>query len=983
MHGIFDVAVDYYDGIDAIENAWKEGTLPDPLLTVSQWSEAHRVLSAKTASEPGRWRNSRTPYLVDIMDCLSVSSPEQRVAFMKGSQVGGPLCVTTPIPTVDGWKTMAELRVGDWLFAEDGKPCRVMGVSPVMVGAACYEITFDDGESVVCDSDHRWVVWVCQSKKQDIQETITTQEMFDSKLTFLQGGSKRYHFAVDVCQSVSLPKRDLLIHPYVLGVWLGDGSSQMNHISVNKSDAEVDFHCSSFMKALEYLDVLDNKHIPSDYLRASIDQRFALLQGLMDSDGDITKQGYCSFSNTNTRLIEGVKELAKSLGYKVGVQYKAPITKAYPNGNSYTSQPCWRLSWTAYREQPVFRLTRKLKRMRSVHDGQLTRSKRRKIVSIEQVASRPVRCIEVNSPSHLYLCGKGWIPTHNTEAGVNWTGYVVHHSPGPMLSVAPTVDMAKRNSRQRIDPLIEDVPAIRERIAPARSRDSSNTVLSKEFNGGVLVMTGANSAVGLRSMPARYLFLDEVDGYPGDVDGEGDPILLAERRSATFSRRRKIFLVSTPTLKSTSRILREFLQSDQRYYFVPCPHCGHKQRLVFSRFKWPKGNPDSVEYICESCERGIAEHHKTKMLAEGEWIATAEGDGITVGFHLSSLYSPLGWFSWADAVRMYEQALKHPELMKGFINTVLGEAYEEEFEAPDWTRLYERREDYPMGVVPENGLFLTAGVDVQKDRIECEVVAWCRNRESFSVEYFILQGNTAEQTVWNKLEKVLNTDFPHARGGTLPIRVMSVDSGYNTQTVYSWVKKFPQAVWGGAGARASQPRTVVAIKGRDKETALISSVSNVDIAGKRSRLKLWNLGVPVAKAELYGWLKLPKPTDEQFAKGEGYPAGYCHFPQYGEEFFKQITAERRVIRIKNGFPKAVWEKDAGQNNEALDCRVYNRAAAMIYGLDRFRELHWLRLEKAIDAMAGQYQKNHSHSVQSPKINPLQGLQTMQSDDPFL
>ncbi|WNO10534.1 phage terminase large subunit family protein [Teredinibacter sp. KSP-S5-2] len=660
MHGIFDVAVDYYDGIDSIENAWKEGTLPDPLLTVSEWADEYRILSPKSAAESGRWRNARTPYLTEIMDCLSTSSPVMRVAFMKGSQIGG------------------------------------------------------------------------------------------------------------------------------------------------------------------------------------------------------------------------------------------------------------------------------------------------------------------------------------TEAGINFLGYAIHHAPAPIMFVSPTVDMAKRASRQRIDPLIDDVPEIKARIAPARTRDASNTVMSKDFPGGVLVMSGANSAVSLRAMPAKYLLLDETDGYPVDLDGEGDPILLAERRSATFSRRRKIFLVSTPTLKSTSRILREFLQSDQRYYFVPCPHCGHKQRLVFSRFKWPKGNPDGVECICESCERGIAEYHKTKMLAEGEWIATAEGDGITVGFHLSSLYSPLGWFSWADAVRMYEQALKHPELMKGFINTVLGEAYEEEFEAPDWTRLYERREDYPMGVVPEKGLFLTAGVDVQKDRIECEVVAWCRNRESFSVEYFILQGNTAEQTVWNKLEKVLNTDFPHARGGTLPIRVMSVDSGYNTQTVYSWVKKFPQAVWGGAGARASQPRTVVAIKGRDKETALISSVSNVDIAGKRSRLKLWNLGVPVAKAELYGWLKLPKPTDEQFAKGEGFPAGYCHFPQYGEEIFKQITAERRVIRIKNGFPKAIWEKDAGQNNEVLDCRVYNRAAAMIYGLDRFRELHWLRLEKAIDAMAGQYQKNHSHSAQSPKINPLQGLQTTQSsDDPFL
>ncbi|HYN40076.1 MAG TPA: phage terminase large subunit family protein, partial [Rhodospirillales bacterium] len=156
----------------------------------------------------------------------------------------------------------------------------------------------------------------------------------------------------------------------------------------------------------------------------------------------------------------------------------------------------------------------------------------------------------------------------STEAGNNWIGYVVHHAPGPMLAVQPTVSLAKIFSQQRVAPLTEDTPAVRARVAPARSRDSGNTVLSKEFPGGILVMTGANSAVGLRSMPVRYLFLDEVDAYPASADDEGDPVALAEARTRTFTWRRKVFLVSTPTIKGLSRIERQYEASDQRRYFV-------------------------------------------------------------------------------------------------------------------------------------------------------------------------------------------------------------------------------------------------------------------------------------------------------------------------------------------------------------------------------------------------------------------------------
>ncbi|MEO1000183.1 MAG: terminase gpA endonuclease subunit, partial [Pseudomonadota bacterium] len=288
-----------------------------------------------------------------------------------------------------------------------------------------------------------------------------------------------------------------------------------------------------------------------------------------------------------------------------------------------------------------------------------------------------------------------------TEAGNNWIGFVIHQAPGPMLAVQPTVELAKRNSRQRIDPLIDESPDLRERVKPARSRDAGNTMLSKEFAGGILIMTGANSAVGLRSTPARYIFLDEVDAYPASADEEGDPVTLAEARSLTFAHRRKVFLVSTPTIRGLSRIEREFEASDQRRYFVPCPHCDAMQWLKFERLRWEKGRPETAEYLCEGCERPIAEHHKTRMLEHGEWRATATAaDPATVGYHLSALYSPVGWLSWQRIARAHEAARGSDEAMRAFRNTILGETWMETGEAPDWQRLADRREAWAPGTVP-------------------------------------------------------------------------------------------------------------------------------------------------------------------------------------------------------------------------------------------------------------------------------------------
>ncbi|MFC7706094.1 phage terminase large subunit family protein [Plastorhodobacter daqingensis] len=526
-----------------------------------------------------------------------------------------------------------------------------------------------------------------------------------------------------------------------------------------------------------------------------------------------------------------------------------------------------------------------------------------------------------------------------TEAGNNWIGFVIHQAPGPMLAVQPTVELAKRNSRQRIDPLIDESPELRERVKPARSRDAGNTMLSKEFAGGILIMTGANSAVGLRSTPARYIFLDEVDAYPASADEEGDPVTLAEARSLTFAHRRKVFLVSTPTIRGLSRIEREFEASDQRRYFVPCPHCDAMQWLRFERLRWEKGRPETAEYLCEGCDAAIAEHHKTRMLERGEWRATATAtDPATVGYHLSALYSPVGWLSWQRIARAHEAARGSDEAMRAFRNTILGETWMETGEAPDWQRLADRREAWSPGTVPERGLFLTAGADVQKDRIEVDVWAWGRGLESWLVDHLVLEGGPGDPACWQQLTDLLGRTWTHASGQLLSLARLAIDTGYETSAVYAWSRQVGFA----------QVAPVKGVEGFTR-TSPVTGPTYVDatVAGKRLRrgARLWTVATSTFKAETYRFLRQDRPTREEQAVGALCPPGTIHLPDWADgEWVKQLTAEQLVtVKGKRGFTRLEWQK-LRERNEALDTRVYARAAAWILGADRWPEARWADLE---------------------------------------
>lgn len=535
-----------------------------------------------------------------------------------------------------------------------------------------------------------------------------------------------------------------------------------------------------------------------------------------------------------------------------------------------------------------------------------------------------------------------------SESGANWIGYIIDHAPGPMLAVQPTVDLAKRFSKQRLEPLVDESPRIREKVKPPRERDSGNTILQKDFPGGTLVLTGANSAVGLRSLPARYLFLDEVSAYPGDVDGEGDPVLLAMARTRTFSRR-KVFLVSTPTITGRCRIESAFEDTDRRFFHVPCPSCGFYQPLIWQQVRWPKDEPTKAYYECQECRAEISEHHKTEMLARGRWIAENPGHrgGKVAGFHLSGLYSPLGWYSWADAATDWLRAQKNPQHLRVFINTVLGETYVERGQAPDWKRLYDRRAHYQVNTVPMGALFLTAGIDVQKDRIAVEIVAWGREKRSWSIDYRQIPGDTTDtgpDGPWARVSQLLDEQFDHECGKQMPLRMTAIDAGYNTQVVYDFVRRF-------------SINRVIATRGFENLATLVGTpkIVDIDLKGKKRPrgAKYWPIGSNNLKAELYAWLGLEKPTDEE-RREHGTPPGYCEFPEYGEQYFQELTAEEIQVKKVRGYSRPMWVKTKDQN-EALDCRVMARACTLVLGMDRWTDDQWRQLEQnyqPIDSVTG-------------------------------
>jgi len=530
-----------------------------------------------------------------------------------------------------------------------------------------------------------------------------------------------------------------------------------------------------------------------------------------------------------------------------------------------------------------------------------------------------------------------------TQIGLNWIGSIIDNAPGGILLVSPTDSNAKRNSKIRIEPMIKSTRALRRKIRSAKIREGGNTVLQKDFPGGFLVMIGSNSTSDAKSLPCRYICFDEIDEYVENLDGQGSILDLGELRTMTF-RNAKIFLNSTPTIEGRSNIEREFKDTDQNYYFVPCPCCKHKQKLEFEQLRWNEGNYQEVYYECIECGHHMVESDKTWMLDDeraedpAEWRVTCAHNVSSekIGFHINALYSP--WFKWWQICEKYDKAQNNEPRMIAFNNGILGKCHKHTGEQPDYNILFAKRVNtYSPNKPPEDVCFITVGADVQKDRIEAEIVGWGKGKRSWSIDYRILVGETNQLDVFNKLAELVHETWTRADGLVLPVKMLFIDSGHNQSYVYDFCRRFDLS-------------RVVPVKGGPPNQGVIIAqprlVDYMQDGKKVGDVRSWNVAVSMLKSEFYGWLKLnPDQTDP--AKPI-YPPGYCFFPMDGRysdiNHFKGICSEQLEAKTERGIVKYTWVKKY-PFNEPLDCRNYARAAASLLGVDRFEDHHY-------DAMAG-------------------------------
>ena len=519
-----------------------------------------------------------------------------------------------------------------------------------------------------------------------------------------------------------------------------------------------------------------------------------------------------------------------------------------------------------------------------------------------------------------------------TEIINNVLGYHIDQDPCPVMVVMPTIDIGRAYSKDRLDPMIRDTEPLAEKVAKDGSRKKDNTVLHKSFPGGHVTISGANSPASLSSRPIRIVLCDEVDRYPYSAGEEGDPETLAFKRTQTFFNKKRID-TSTPTVKGLSRIEQRFKAGDMRRYFVPCHECEHVQDLKWPqlKFKDSEGNRIEPVYECESCGAHWTELQKRKNVARAEdikgggWQPTnfdKEGNPAWNPGHASftiwEIYSP--WSTMDEIVAAFYDSKTNPLKLQTFVNTVLAESWEETGETLSSNKLFNRREKY-RAEVPAEGLVLIAGVDIQKNRIEGEVVAFGRGEECWGIEYFRLMGDTEGDDVWLDLSEKLEQTYTHESGNIMKIAATGIDSGHRTVTVYKFAMQRSQ-------------RRVWAMKGRGGEgVPIVGPPTKQKTTVPNHPVDLYSVGTDQGKSSIYARLKLNHAGP-----------GYCHFHQeYTETFFEGLTAEKALTVYSKGFPRIVWKKPPGIANEPLDIRVYQYAALMILNPV------WTALEKRLES----------------------------------
>lgn len=523
-----------------------------------------------------------------------------------------------------------------------------------------------------------------------------------------------------------------------------------------------------------------------------------------------------------------------------------------------------------------------------------------------------------------------------TEVGINFLGYVIDHAPGPLMYVLPTLDIARKFSDQRLQPMIDLMPCLSKAIGPRRSRDSGNTTLTKKFPAGFAVLSGANSAASLASMPVKYLILDELSKYPRDLDAQGSAQVQAERRTSSFTTRKKILRISSPTIVDACAITEEYERGSQGTYHVPCPHCRQTQPLL------PDQLTDEGQFVCLHCGQLIDEKHKTWMLAEAGYSADGLAHWVhqhperaVRSYHLWAAYAATGLgYTWLEIAEMRMEARKDADKEVTFANTILGLAYEGASQRVEATEVEQRAEPWQRRTIPRGCLMLTASVDVQANRFSIAIWGWGRNETARPIDWIELPGDPTRKEDWAVVDEYLAQPLVNSCGVPMRPLLTAVDSGNWTKEVYDYV-------------RARQQQGFIAVKGsRMQGDPLIARPRKKESTARgtadRRGVRLWHVGVTTAKTTLMQRLLKDGEIADHERRRFRFPG------DLPTEFYEQLTAERFDLTAMR------WVKAKSARNEVLDLLVYAYAAACspMVRLHTMREADWAALEARIEPVIG-------------------------------
>jgi phage terminase large subunit GpA-like protein len=567
-----------------------------------------------------------------------------------------------------------------------------------------------------------------------------------------------------------------------------------------------------------------------------------------------------------------------------------------------------------------------------------------------------MQCLSDNHPcKRVVLMGASQML--KTQVGLNWCMASIHQSPANFLWILPTGKLAKRTST-RIAKTIAAVPELTVRVAAPRSRDAVNTLETKEFIGGSLFIVTAGAAANLSEVSARRVLFDEVDRAESNVNGEGDPVALAEARQTTFQNNRKSYYPSSPTIEGESIIEKLYQRGTQHVALADCIHCGHPQPLEYERLELSDDGITAM-YPCIECGAYMMETDKNKMFSRGAWSDGVPGDGETESFTINALFLPYGWLPWTALITEYNKAKTtldegSEESMIVFYNTRLAKCWARSKESTRYDALMARVEDYRLGTVPMGGVILTAAFDTQDYRLEFKVVAWGEGMECWIVDYQVIHQNPSEPSTWDRADELLKGRYRHASGAMMTISAAFVDSGgHHTQAVYDFTS-------------SRKHRHIYAIKGHSRpDRPILSSkptIVDINYRGQiqKNGAQLWFCGPDTAKDYLQArWSKANGPGAVHFTK------------DLPESYFKGLTAEFRTHGYKHGRKVSWWENKKGEANEPLDLMNYNLAAAHYLGLHKRNEHGWKVLrDRLVPQMMDMFTTEPEETPQTP-ANPIQ------------